>query len=155
MAHCPVHGDRNASLSITEGRKVPVLLLCRSAACKTEDILAALGLAWKDVMGEGVRNPVVRVRMTLERQREVLTEKYLSARLLVSLEPEKRNYWRAVERSAYAELQAVRCKLEPEAVIREWRERQWQKMSRKARELYLERVYYREILPHKNPSVDV
>jgi hypothetical protein len=156
LTHCPSHGsDRHPSLRIFVGKKQPVMLMCQSHQCKPEDILAALGLSWKDVMGERVRNPVVRVRMTQERQREVLTTQYLSARLLASLEPEKRNYWRAVERRCYAELQAVRCRLEPDAVIREWRERQWQSMSRKARELYLERIYYREILPHKNPVVEL
>lgn len=47
MARCPVHSDRSPSLSI---RPVPgrVLVTC-FGACRTEDVVAALGLTMKDL----------------------------------------------------------------------------------------------------------
>jgi 5S rRNA maturation endonuclease (ribonuclease M5) len=47
VAHCPVHDDRNPSLSVSpiEGS---VLLHCH-AGCQTEDVLAALGLTARDL----------------------------------------------------------------------------------------------------------
>ena len=42
-ARCPVHEDAKASLSVTTGTDGRVLILCH-AGCKTEDIVAKLGL---------------------------------------------------------------------------------------------------------------
>ncbi|MDD5677884.1 MAG: DUF5906 domain-containing protein, partial [Kiritimatiellae bacterium] len=47
-AHCPAHEDRNASLSISEGRDGRVLLHCH-ANCPTEQIVAAMGLKMGDL----------------------------------------------------------------------------------------------------------
>ena len=52
IALCPVHGDRNPSLSITE-KAGKILFNCRSGLCKVEDILAAKGLSFADL---GTRN---------------------------------------------------------------------------------------------------
>ena len=49
VALCPAHPDRRPSLSIGIGRKVPVVMKCRSAGCDTKAILAAMGLKWADV----------------------------------------------------------------------------------------------------------
>lgn len=48
VARCPAHDDHNASLSISTGRDGRVLLKCH-AGCAAELILAAAGLAWKDL----------------------------------------------------------------------------------------------------------
>ena len=48
MARCPVHDDKNPSLSITEGDDGRVLLKC-FAGCSTEDIVKALGLTMADL----------------------------------------------------------------------------------------------------------
>jgi hypothetical protein len=49
-AQCPHHDDRHASLSITEGMS-RVLVRCH-AGCDTDDILADLGLARRDLFDE-------------------------------------------------------------------------------------------------------
>jgi 5S rRNA maturation endonuclease (ribonuclease M5) len=48
MVRCPVHEDREASLSVGEGRNQPVVLKCQ-AGCDTNDILAALNLSWPEL----------------------------------------------------------------------------------------------------------
>lgn len=50
MACCPAHADKNPSLSISE-RYGKVLLHCH-AGCQTQDIVAAMGLAMRDLMGD-------------------------------------------------------------------------------------------------------
>lgn len=52
MARCPAHEDRTASLSITEGES-RILLHCH-ANCAQDDVLAAMGLDWRDVVYEAV-----------------------------------------------------------------------------------------------------
>lgn len=51
MARCPAHNDRNASLSIGQGRDGRLLLKCH-AGCSTEDICAVLGLSTRDLFAE-------------------------------------------------------------------------------------------------------
>ena len=52
MARCPVHDDKNPSLSITEGNDGRVLLKC-FAGCSTEEIVKALGLTMADLFPPG------------------------------------------------------------------------------------------------------
>jgi DNA primase len=47
-AHCPAHDDRNASLSIKAGDDGRTLIHC-FADCRTEDVLAAVGLTLRDL----------------------------------------------------------------------------------------------------------
>jgi hypothetical protein len=62
MASCPapdhgqLRGDRNPSLSISEGDDGRVLLSCK-AGCESRNILTAIGLEWKDLFEQrnGVR----------------------------------------------------------------------------------------------------
>jgi len=125
MALCPAHSDRNRSLSIAEGRKVPVLLKCMSAGCDTRDILAAAGLKWQDLF-DGAPSPELRQRMTLERRRDALERQLGLVIVLGAIEKEKRRYWAAAERRIRGELEEMRCWLEPDEVVREWRERRFQ-----------------------------
>lgn len=48
MARCPAHGDRNASLSVSQGRDGRVLLKC-FAGCSPEEITGALNLSMRDL----------------------------------------------------------------------------------------------------------
>jgi hypothetical protein len=48
VAHCPAHADRKPSLDITTGRDGRTLLYCR-AGCNVVDVLAALGLRFRDL----------------------------------------------------------------------------------------------------------
>lgn len=52
VARCPAHPDKHPSLSIAEGRKHPVVFRCMSAGCTQDEVLRAMGLTWKDLMGE-------------------------------------------------------------------------------------------------------
>ena len=47
-AKCPAHGDEHNSLSVSTGSDGRILLNCH-AGCRTEDIVAALGLEMKDL----------------------------------------------------------------------------------------------------------
>src|SRR5829696_6205131 len=49
---CPGHEDRQPSLSVAEGRDGCVVLHCH-AGCRTEDVIAHLGLDWADLYPEG------------------------------------------------------------------------------------------------------
>ena len=48
MARCPVHEDREASLSLAEGNDQPVVFACM-AGCDSAAILDKLGLSWADL----------------------------------------------------------------------------------------------------------
>ena len=50
-AKCPSHEDRNASLSIAEGRDGRCLLFC-FAGCNTEDIVGSIGLSLRDLFAD-------------------------------------------------------------------------------------------------------
>ena len=52
LARCPAHGDKRPSLSIAEGRKHPVVFRCMSAGCTQDEVLKALGLTWRHLLGE-------------------------------------------------------------------------------------------------------
>ena len=52
LAKCPNHKDRHPSLSIAEGSKHPVVFKCMSQGCTQEEVLTAMGMSWKDLMGE-------------------------------------------------------------------------------------------------------
>jgi hypothetical protein len=47
-AKCPSHGDREPSLSINEGADGRALIKCQ-AGCSTDDVLAALGITYRDL----------------------------------------------------------------------------------------------------------
>jgi hypothetical protein len=57
-ARCPSHDDRGPSLSVAEGIDGRVLVYCH-AGCRTEDVVAALGLEMRDLFdgdtGRGLR----------------------------------------------------------------------------------------------------
>ena len=54
-ARCPAHDDRQASLSVTEGRNGEVLLNC-FAGCRAEEVVAALGLTMADLFPRDERS---------------------------------------------------------------------------------------------------
>lgn len=55
VARCPAHEDRSPSLAITETNDSKILVHC-FAGCETEDVLAAVGLKFSDLMPERVGN---------------------------------------------------------------------------------------------------
>lgn len=48
VALCPAHDDHHPSLAIASGRNGCVLLKCH-AGCDTQNVLAALGLQFRDL----------------------------------------------------------------------------------------------------------
>ncbi len=50
-ARCPAHEDRSPSLSVTVTDDGKTLIHCH-AGCDTDDVLAAIGLTWKDLYPE-------------------------------------------------------------------------------------------------------
>jgi hypothetical protein len=48
IAKCPAHDDREPSLSINKGADHRVLIKCQ-AGCSTDDVLAALGITYRDL----------------------------------------------------------------------------------------------------------
>lgn len=51
-ARCPAHFDKSPSLSISESAEGVVLVKCH-AGCATEEVLAAVGLSFRDLFPEG------------------------------------------------------------------------------------------------------
>ncbi len=49
---CPAHEDGTPSLSVNAGMAKDVVFKCH-AGCEPDDVLAALGLTWKDILGSG------------------------------------------------------------------------------------------------------
>lgn len=54
MACCPAHDDKNPSMHVNAGDDGRILVKCY-AGCTTEDIVAAMGLKMRDLMGEKTR----------------------------------------------------------------------------------------------------
>ena len=56
MAKCPAHADKRPSLAISEGNprkgNFPFAMCCMSQGCTGDEILKAMGLTWKQVLGD-------------------------------------------------------------------------------------------------------
>jgi hypothetical protein len=128
VAKCPSHPDRTPSLAIAEGKK-GVLLKCMSAGCETVAILEALGLRWSDLF-DGKPTKEVRERLTWQEHRDSL-ERQLGLVAVLGAIDGKRAYWAAAEKRMQGELQELRCRLEPEQVWQEYRERMFQARVRR------------------------
>ena len=75
-ACCPAHTDKTPSLSITEASDGKVLLHCFSG-CETSDVMASIGLEFRDLFPEGLS-----VTAKLEYRRRSLTAARDHARLI-------------------------------------------------------------------------
>jgi hypothetical protein len=64
-ALCPAHGDTNNSLSVTETDDGHVLIKC-FAGCETSDVIAELGLEWKDLFATAGGNGQYLIGLTVE-----------------------------------------------------------------------------------------
>lgn len=69
--------------------------------------------------------------MTLEERKESLERQLGLVMWLGAIEKGRRAYWAAAERRIRGELGQLRCELEPEQIIREWQERQFQERVRR------------------------
>lgn len=139
IALCPAHPDRHPSLTIVPGQR-GVLIRCRSNNCSTKEILGAMGLRFTDLFYDKCASPAVRARVSLQRTRDDLEHELDLVVALQSWEPEKRNYWAAAERKIREKILMLRCRIEPVAVIREWRGRVWRSWTQRKRDGYLDQV---------------
>ena len=64
QCNCPAHSDKQASLTISKGRKC-VLFHCH-AGCTIESILLAVGIEKSDTFFESISNPVSPVTSYLQ-----------------------------------------------------------------------------------------
>lgn len=78
-ARCPAHEDKSPSLSITEADGAKVLLHCFSG-CNARDVLAAIGLEWKDLFPESLSPDARR-----DYQRKAATEAKREAELVIAM----------------------------------------------------------------------
>lgn len=123
VAKCPSHADRTPSLSIAEGKKVPVVLRCMSQGCSTASILDALGLRWSDLFWGASISPEIRGRLTDERRLERLERRFSLALFLAAIDSSK-HYWRAAARRMGIERRELRDKMFPEEkAAREFQEK--------------------------------
>lgn len=84
LSRCPAHEDRSPSLSISEGDNGCVLIRC-FAGCKTQDVVAALGLEMKDLFHKDELNQAEKRRYH-QRKTIVEIENALWHELLVLLQ---------------------------------------------------------------------
>lgn len=113
VAKCPAHADRRPSLSIAEGRRVPVVLRCQSQGCDTREILAALGLSWGDLF-HGAPDAELKGRLADERKLARLDRRFGLVLWMLGLDKAKRNYWLTAARRAGMVRRELREKLDPE-----------------------------------------
>lgn len=69
IALCPAHNDRHPSLSVREASDGRVLLWCW-AGCPTSQVLAALGLSWRDLFPDAPDSRRGRTRPLSRAERE-------------------------------------------------------------------------------------
>jgi hypothetical protein len=100
IALCPHHGDKTPSLSISVGDKQPIVMTCRSHGCSPKDILAALGLTWRDLMRPQAMTPGVRRQIAEKQKLRELEEIWATCwiGLVESYGTAERDWWRGMER---------------------------------------------------------
>lgn len=69
-ARCPAHEDATPSLGIDEGDDGRVLLTCR-AGCRTEDVVAAVGMTMADLFPPRITSPNGQKHTTRQRSRPI------------------------------------------------------------------------------------
>lgn len=116
LACCPAHGDRKPSLSIAEGRKAAIVFKCQSQGCSNDEILAAMGLTWGDVLGDRDVTKEMRGRWADEKKLEDLEHDLALFSMLRVIDKDKTPYWDACERNSIVKIQALRDKLYPDEV---------------------------------------
>ena len=115
MAKCPAHREKTGSLSITQMPNGNTRLHC-FAGCSQHEVVNAMGLRWYDLTPEGEIELTKELRQRLKDSDRLdrLRRQNGLALIMQAVEPEKRNYWKAVERNTAIEGQRLRDKLYPE-----------------------------------------
>jgi hypothetical protein len=126
---CPAHPDRKPSLAIGIGKKVPIVLNCRSHGCHTSDILKAWGMTYESLF-HGKPTAEVRISLT-QRQVRAALEKQLDLVIVLGAIDGKPAYWNVAEKRIRGDISQLRCALEPEQIYREYRDRMFQQRVKK------------------------
>ncbi len=113
LAKCPAHPDCHPSLSISEGRKVPIVMKCMSAGCETQAILAAMGLGW-NVLFDRKLDREARMYMANEEKMEHLVRQRRLMIWLQSLDKGKRAYWEVAERNLISRIEPLYWEIMPD-----------------------------------------
>lgn len=69
VCRCPAHEDRSPSLSVSQGASGKLVLKCM-AGCDTKDVLAKLGLTFKDLVNGAHSKPVAAPRQNVAASRQ-------------------------------------------------------------------------------------
>lgn len=112
VAKCPAHDDRTPSLSIAEGKKVPVVIKCMSAGCDPKSIMEAAGLKWGDLFN-GAPGAELKGRLADERRLEKLDKRFGLVLWMLAIDKAKRNYWLTAAKRVGQERRDLREKLNP------------------------------------------
>lgn len=92
VARCPAHADKTPSLSVREMSDGRVLIHC-FGGCETADILAAVGLTFRDVMPERVGDfPRVRPAFTSSDALQALSREAGFVAIAVADLAERKNF---------------------------------------------------------------
>lgn len=109
---CLAHGDRHRSLSICVGKRRPVLFRCMSSGCTPASILAAMGLTWRDLLGDRIVSPAVSQRMLDQTRLRCLETRWLALELLKVIGWEDHDTWATAEAKTDYEIVSLRAKME-------------------------------------------
>lgn len=120
-ARCPIHQEKTASLNIREG-KTAVLVHCFGCGADGKAVMQAIGLSPRHLFYSSETAPAVRQRVSQQDQLESLDRQLGLIAVLGAIDG-KPAYWNAAEKRIKAEIDQLRCRLEPEKVYQEWRER--------------------------------
>jgi hypothetical protein len=118
---CPVHqeskrGRRSATLAIYAGPD-RTRVHC-FYGCKQDDILAAVGLTWKDCYYEQrVSSPETRKRMFMVQQLEVRERRIGLMEMLLLYEPAREQYWSKAIANTETEIIWLRRTLYPDKLL--------------------------------------
>lgn len=113
MAKCPSHGDRHASLSISVGRKQPVMFRCQSQNCSPDSILEAMGIRWSDILAGGREvTPEIRRKYSDGKRLEVMQMKWEAYFLCKTVfDVERAECWRKLMRSLESDMVYLRRRM--------------------------------------------
>ena len=94
MALCPVHPDKNRSLSIDRGKGPhPFVIECMSWHCDRTSIIKAMGLTWRDIDGDRAVTPEIRQRLADQERLKCLETRWGAYELLSVIGWEGHDFW--------------------------------------------------------------
>ena len=160
---CPVHKGR--SLDVALGKSGTVIIKCWGG-CSTEDVLAALGLGWKDILRErGQLPPEQRQRLRDEKRLAAMERRLGLVIMAQAVMPREKRYWQAAEKQLAKDIENLKDKTKPgRAEAREKRakldwfiakfgwDRLWEEFLKTDQGQEVEFMYAIESSPHESQT---